>query len=106
MFPAFLALPRWAHAAIGLAVAVLAFLAWLHFHDRAVVREYEAAITEEVERKTGQASEAAREAADTTIQDVEKTNAQARDDARNSDDPLRAGLDRLRQEREDRTPTR
>lgn len=90
----FLGLPRWAHLVLA---GALAFAVWLHFHDRAVIKDHEAGVTQAAAAASASASAAAIDAAAKTETQVEKDNAKARDAAaRQPDDPLRAGLDQLR----------
>jgi hypothetical protein len=90
----FLGLPRWVHLALAGAVA---FALWLHFHDRAVIKDHEAEVTQATATASASASAAAIDAAAKTETQVEKDNAKARDAAaRQPADPLRAGLDQLR----------
>lgn len=89
------ALPRWAHAVIGVALLAAAFLVWDYFDDRAAIREHERAIAEQVQRKDAAADEAARKAAADAKADVDAENARAREAARGSDDPWRDGLEQL-----------
>lgn len=90
-------LPRWAWgigAGLGLLLAVAA---WLHFHDRAVIENHEAEVTKAVTSQAAQAGDAAHSAVSTTQTKVEQQNDEARKAAAGSDDPLRAGFDRLRE---------
>jgi hypothetical protein len=90
----FLGLPRWVHLAL---TGALAFAVWLHFHDRGVIRDHEAEVTQATATASASASGAAIDQADQTKTQVEKDNAEARNAAaRQPDDPLRAGLDQLR----------
>lgn len=99
IFAWFTALPRSAKLALaviaGLLLAWALWSLWLRGHDRAVIERHEEVIEAEVERKAGEASEAAADAAAATKSDVEKTNDEARKAADGSDDPLRAALDSL-----------
>jgi hypothetical protein len=90
----FLGLPRWVHLALA---GALAFAVWLHFHDRGVIKDHEAKVTQAVATASASASAAAIDKAGQTQTQVEKDNAEARNAAaRQPDDPLRAGLDQLR----------
>lgn len=108
MIAALIGLPRWAQMLGGAALLALAALAWLHFHDRAVVKEHEARVSQATASQSAAAGDAAAGAIDQSRTEVEKANAQARDAAaRDAADPLRAGLDRLRDARaKDRPATR
>lgn len=53
--------PRWAQGAVVLVIAIAAFLAWLHFHDRAVVKADRAKQNEQVAEKTLDAERTANE---------------------------------------------
>lgn len=96
----FRALPQWIrNAAYGLAIALLAvvlFLWWLHAHDRKVIDQHEAKIDAQVSEAVAQGSEAASQTVTETKTDVEAQNAKARDAAKGSDDPLKAGLEKLK----------
>lgn len=93
---AFRALPRFAQQAAWAALAVLTLLTWLHFHDRAVIREHEAKIAAQVEEITRLADEAALARAALTKKRIEESNDRAREAARGSDDPWRDGLGALK----------
>jgi hypothetical protein len=97
----FAALPRGAKLAIAAVVGVLLAWAlwslWISHHDAAVIDQHEGKIDAEVERKTGEASEAAADAAATTRSDVERGNDKARGAAAESDDPLADGLRALKE---------
>lgn len=96
----FLALPKWLRNAIYVALGALAlwlaFTLWLHFHDRSIIREHEAEITEQVGQKTRAADAAATEASDRTVDDIAAGNQRASEAAKDSDDPLADGLRELR----------
>lgn len=81
-------------AAAALAAAVCA--AWLHRHDHQVVATHEAAVATKVEATAGAAAQSAHHVVTTETTETEKSNADARAAAAVSDDPLAAGLDRLR----------
>lgn len=83
------------------ALAAAALLWWIDHraYDRgyqARTAEYEAEARKAVERARV-ADQAAGDTVDETRTEVEQGNEDARNAARDSDDPLRAGLDRLRQ---------
>lgn len=92
---AFRALPRFAQQAAWAALAVLAFLTWLHFHDRAVIREHEARIDAQVAEITRLADKAAKAEAKRVRGEIEAGNDRAREAARGSDDPWVDGLEQL-----------
>lgn len=97
MFLAFFArVPRWAWGVAAAVAVVLSFLLWLRFHDRAVVREYEAEVQAEVTERASEAAVAATQAATRSITAVERRNEAARAVASEADDPLAAGLRELR----------
>lgn len=77
---------------------IVAFGVWLWFraHDRAVIREHEREIVEEVRERTDRGNAAATEAAAETQDKIEQENDDARKAADGSDDPLKSALDRLR----------
>lgn len=97
-------LPEWIRRPLAIATAIIAvaglcgtlWSCWLDKHDDEVIENHEAKITEQVIEASASASIAAVEAATVAKSEVEKTNEQARKAAHGSDDPLRAGLDRLR----------
>ena len=97
MLSTFLGLPRWAHGLIAAAALATGVLLWLHFHDKAVVKDHEAGVAQAVATQSAAAAQAGHDAADQTKSEVEKSNEKARKAAAGSDDPLRAGLDGLRQ---------
>jgi len=99
-------LPRWAQGLLGAGLLIVAAMLWLHFHDRRVVNAHEAKVQVKIEASASAAASDAGQAAGQTKTEVEKTNAQAREDADRSDDPLAAGLGRLRQERARRSGSR
>ena len=79
------------------ALCGLLWTCWLGKHDTAVVEKHEAAITQAVATQSAAAATAAASAASQTRSTVENTNDEARAAAaRSPDDPLRAGIDRLR----------
>lgn len=95
-----LGLPKWAKFAIAgvlaVALAAAAWFTWLAIHDRAVIREHEADITEQVRTKTEAANDAAGKAGADTRNEVEKRNDEARKAADGSNDPLGDALRKLR----------
>ena len=88
-------LPRWAKWALA---GSIAFLVWLQFHDRAKIRDHDKTSTIKAQATASAAADDAARAIDKTKTEVEQTNDKARQDAARSDDPLRAGFDRLRAE--------
>lgn len=96
MIAALLALPRWAHALIAAATLIAALLLWDWFDDRAAVAAHEAEAAARVQEAARAAESAAHGAVTNRQTEVEQSNAEARTAAARSDDPLRAGLDRLR----------
>jgi len=99
MIAALLGLPRWAHALMGAGALLAAFLIWDWFDDRAAVKAHEAQVGAKVQATASAAASDAHTAVTERSNEVEKANADARDAAARSDDPLRAGLDRLRAEK-------
>lgn len=91
-----LALPRWAKSLAGIALLVIAFMAWLHFHDRAVIKDHEAELSQAIEAKDTAADEAARAVASEGTKQTENRIDEARKAAAGSDDPLKSALDRMR----------
>lgn len=69
---------------------------WLWQHDRGVIEEHEAEVTEQVGKLDDDGDLAASEAAADKKAGIEKENEDARKAADGSDDPLKSGLDRLR----------
>ncbi len=69
---------------------------WLGKHDRKVIAEHEAEVTQEIVKASQQATVKASEAVATAKDKTEQSNAQARAAASRSDDPLRAAFDSLR----------
>lgn len=68
---------------------------WLWRHDRAVIKDHEAEVTEQVGKLDDAGDRAATEAAADKKAGIEKENDDARKAADGSDDPLRDGLKRL-----------
>lgn len=91
----FRALPRIVQQAAWAALAAVAFLTWLHFHDRAVIREHEARIDAQVAEITRLADKAAKAEAERVKGEIEAGNDRAREAASGSDDPWRDGLEEL-----------
>jgi len=83
-------------AVVVFALLLALWAIWLWRHDKAVIREHEAAITEQIEAKSSEAATRASAAATQSKTEVELTNEQARAVASGSPDPLRAGLGSLR----------
>lgn len=96
MLALFTGLPRWAHGLIAAAGLGIAALLWLHFHDKGVIDRHEAKVTQAIATQSAQAADAAASAVSQTRSTVEQTNDDARNAAARSNDPLRAGLGRLR----------
>lgn len=103
LWTGFVGLPRWAKWAIA---AGIAFMIWLQFHDRKIIREHDAGIEAKVQATASAAASDAHEAVKTAKTEVEQTNDQARQDAAVSEDPLRAGFDRLRRDNPRSQPPR
>lgn len=78
------------------ALAVAAFLLWDWRDDARAIAEHDAAAAVQAVATARAADAHARAATDSSINEVESTNDEARAAAENSDDPLAAGLRRLR----------
>ena len=89
-------LPRWAKIAAAVALLVLALPILKGCYDRSVIREHEREVAEQVREKTEAGEKAGRDAAVATKSEVEKRNDEARKAAAGSDDPLKSGIDSLR----------
>ena len=95
----FRALPLLHRIGITLGLILALWGAWKlfwHVYDSNLIDGYEKGKTAQVIEASASASIAAIEAATVKKSEVEKQNEQARKAADGSDDPLRAGLDRLR----------
>lgn len=93
-------LPEWLRkplAYVSGAIALFALL-WLlkGCYDDSVIDDHEAEVTKAVATQSAKASTEASNAVDQSKTNVEKTNADARNAASRSDDPLGAGLRKLR----------
>lgn len=77
-------------------VLVAAFALWLWAHDRAVIAQDRLEATVEARRRDAIADDKAGQVSASQAARIEKENNDARKAALDSDDPLRAGLDRLR----------
>jgi hypothetical protein len=99
----FVGLPRWVKLAVaGIALLGLAFLLHKCAVREAVEADRDASKAEALETAR-EADEAAHGAAGNTRDAIERSNADAKAAAAGADDPLRAGLDRLRAD-QDRDP--
>lgn len=92
----FVGLPSWAKYAMFGAALALGHHLWLGHHDRALIRDYEAKVTAEVEKRKAAADSVAIAAGKKTIEEVELENEKARTAADGSADPLRAAFECLR----------
>jgi hypothetical protein len=83
---------------IGLALllAAVAFALWLRGERREAVEADRAAASAEALSKAAEAQERGADAARESAAGIEAGNTAARDAARDSDDPLKAGLEELR----------
>lgn len=92
--------PKWARIAlvVGAAVALLGAVwgVWLWQHDKGVVAADRAKANASAVSQARTADESAHAASEGKSQEVEAGNADAASSARQSDDPLKAGLDSLR----------
>lgn len=82
-----------------LALIVVAFNLWLGGREKAAVEADRSASRAEAVSRAREADERATAASGATREGIEATNAEARAAAAQSDDPLRAGLDKLREGR-------
>lgn len=96
IWKALIDLPRWAQGVGVAALLVMGFMVWLHFHDRGVIREHEAAIAKLVEEKKELATKAAAKAAQDVRDDTSDAVRRSNEAAAVSDDPLVAGRRELR----------
>lgn len=95
----FKALPRGFHyLALGV-VAVLAFLAWDHFDDRAAVKRDRAEQAAKVQERAIEAERASAGVVQASQAATASRTEAAREAARHGDDPLRAGLESLQERR-------
>ena len=65
-------------------------------YDHSVIEKHEAKVEAKIEKKQEKGTKAGRDAADDVHDEVENENEQARTAASRSDDPLKSGIDRLR----------
>lgn len=85
----------WFSIGLGIA-AIAAILGWLWHHDRQVIAQDRLEAAVEARRIDAIADDVAGQIAASEAATTEMENADARKAAADSDDPLRAGLDRLR----------
>lgn len=92
----FLALAWRFRIPIAALCAILALTTWLYWHDRQVIAQDRLEATVEAQRIDAIADDVAGQIAASEAATIEQENDDARKAAADSDDPLRAGLDRLR----------
>ena len=82
--------------AIGIVLAITAFMLWLNHRENAAVEADRAKAAAEIAPRQQRAGEAAQATAAAIQTKAEKENDEARKAAAGSDDPLKSGFDSLR----------